>query len=314
MKTQEIELVVIAGAGTMGYSMAQIFARYGYQVIIYDLSRSALDNAEMRIAQSTGNLVSNGDITRDEGDDLLSHIAYTREKDCFGTCDLMVESIVEQLDVKTSFYREVSELVRPNAILATNTSGLSINDLAAAVSFPQRFIGMHWFNPPHIIPLVEIVRGSKTTNETADAIRDLSLAIGKKPVIVQRDIPGFVANRLQFAVLREALHLVEAGVVDEQGVDNIMRYGLGLRYACLGPLQIADFGGLDTFYHIASYLNAELCNDAKPSPLLAQLFAKGTHGVKTQRRFYDYAQGRDIKATRERDEAYLAVAKVLEEL
>lgn len=314
MEAQDIERIVIAGAGTMGYSMAQIFARYGYQVTIYDLAQSALDNAATHIAQGTENLVADGDITRDEGDGVLAHISYTHEKACIATCDLMVESIVERLDVKTSFYREISELARPDAILATNTSGLSINELAAAVKLPQRFIGMHWFNPSHIIPLIEIVRGDETSNETADIVRDLTRAIGKKPVVVQKDVPGFVANRIQFAVLREALHLVETSAVDAQGVDDIMRYGLGLRYACLGPLQIADFGGLDTFHHIASYLNADLCNAAEPSPLLAQLFDEGAYGVKTQRGFYDYTQGRDVEATRERDEAYLAVAKALGEL
>lgn len=192
MEAQDIERIVIAGAGTMGYSMAQIFARYGYQVTIYDLAQSALDNAATRIAQGTENLVADGDITRDEGDGLLAHISYTREKACFATCDLMVESIVERLDVKTSFYREISELARPDAILATNTSGLSINELAAAVKLPQRFIGMHWFNPSHIIPLIEIVRGDETSDEAADTVRNLARAIGKKPVVAQKDVPGFV--------------------------------------------------------------------------------------------------------------------------
>ena len=152
MKVQDIERIVVAGAGTMGYSMAQIFARYGYQVTIYDLAQAALDNAATRIAQGTDNLVADGDITRDEGDELLERIAYTCEKDSFGTCDLMVESIVERLDVKTSFYREISELARPDAILATNTSGLSINELAAAGETAPAVIGMHWFNPSHITP------------------------------------------------------------------------------------------------------------------------------------------------------------------
>ena len=137
MEAQDIERIVIAGAGTMGYSMAQIFARYGYQVTIYDLAQSALDNAATRIAQGTENLVADGDITRDEGDGLLERIAYTCEKDCFAACDLMVESIVERLDVKTSFYREISELARPDAILATNTSGLSINCLLYTSPSPR---------------------------------------------------------------------------------------------------------------------------------------------------------------------------------
>lgn len=311
MDANNMQRVAIAGAGTMGYSMAQIFARYGYDVTVYDLAEAALDNARLRIAQGTDNLVADGEITRGEGDALLTRLEYTCDKACFADCDLMVESIAEKLEIKQSFYREVSELTRPDAILASNTSGLSINALASAVAGPERFIGMHWFNPSNIIPLIEIVRSDATSDECAAAVRDVSSRIGKKPVVVARDVPGFVANRLQFAVLREALHLVEEGVVDERGVDDVMRYGLGVRYACLGPLAVADFGGLDTFHHIASYLNADLCNAAEPSRLLTEKYEAGAYGVKAGRGFYDYSDGRDVTATQERDEAYLAVVRAL---
>ena len=313
MKASDISHIVVAGAGTMGYSMAQIFARFGYDVTVYDLAKHALGNACVRIAQATDNLLDDGKITATERNALLERIDYTTDKTCFTMCNIMVESIVEDLDVKRSFYAEVSTLAHPDAILATNTSGLSINALAEAVQNPERFCGMHWFNPSNIVPLIEIVRGDATSDETAMVIRDLALAIGKKPVVVTKDVPGFVANRLQFAVLREALHLVETGVVDKQGVDDIMRYGLGLRYACLGPLAVADFGGLDTFHHIASYLNADLCNDAEPSPLLTRLFEQGDYGVKSGRGFFDYTDGRDVEATHKRDAAYLAVAEALHE-
>ncbi len=311
MEAADIKRIVVAGAGTMGYSMAQIFARYGYEAVVYDLAEAALENARVRIAQGTDNLVDDGEISREEGDSLLARLEYTCDKSCFANCDLMVESIVEKLEIKQAFYREVSELARPDAILASNTSGLSINALASAVTEPERFIGMHWFNPSNIIPLIEIVRADATSDGCAEAVRDVALRIGKKPVVVARDVPGFVANRLQFAVLREALHLVEEGVVDEQGVDDVMRYGLGVRYACLGPLAIADFGGLDTFHHIASYLNADLCNDSEPSRLLTEKYEAGAFGVKAGRGFYDYSDGRDVTATQERDEAYLAVVRAL---
>lgn len=301
----------IAGAGTMGYSMASIFAQRGFGVTVYDIAPEPLDRARTKIAESLDNLVAEGDLTAAERDAACARIDYSHDPACFATAQIVIESIVEKLEIKHSFYRQVSAIVPRQAVLATNTSGLSINKLAEAVEAPERFIGMHWFNPSNLVPLIEIVRGDATTQDVAECVRDLALAIGKKPVVVQQDVPGFVANRIQFAVLREALDLVERGVVDAQGVDDIMKYGLGFRYACLGPLEVADFGGLDTFHHIASYLNADLCRATEPSPLLAERFAAGEYGVKSGRGFYDYSDGRDVEATRERDEKYLAVAKAL---
>lgn len=303
--------VCIAGAGTMGYSMAQIFAQFGYDVTVYDLSAAALAGARAHITEGVAELIAAGKADDELACAIEESIVYTDELSCFAACDLVVESIVENLDIKRSFYADISQRVKPECILATNTSGLSINALATAVEHPERFIGMHWFNPSNIIPLIEIVRGDATDDATAEAVRAVAESLGKKPVVVARDVPGFVANRLQFAVLREALHLVEGGVIDEQGVDDVMRYGLGLRYACLGPLAIADFGGLDTFHHIASYLNVDLCADQEPSALLTTRYEEGAYGVKSGRGFFDYTGERALEATRNRDAAYRAVAEAL---
>ena len=172
---------------------------------------------------------------------------------------------------------------------------------------------MHWFNPPHLVPLIEIIKGYATTDEVAKDIYDLSLKIDKKPVIVNKDVPGFAANRLQFAVLREALDLVKKGVVSPEGIDDVMKYGLGFRYACLGPLEVSDFGGLDTFYHISEYLMKDLCDDKEPPELLKQHFEAGEYGVKSAKGFYDYSDGRDKIATGERDEKFLKVYHALYE-
>ena len=300
-----IKNIVIAGAGTMGYSMAQIFAKYHYNVIIYDLSEKALENAKERIHENVETMINEKEMSREQACDLIKHLSYTKEKLCFENCDIVIESIVENLNIKRNFYREISRIVKDETILATNTSGLSINAISEAVYKPERFIGMHWFNPSHLILLIEIIKGDQTSNEIAKIIYDLSLAINKKPVIVNQDVPGFVANRIQFAVLREALYLVEKGVVSKEGIDDIMKYGLGFRYACLGPLEVADFGGLDTFHHISEYLMKDLCDSHEVPQLLNECYRQGYLGVKTKKGFYDYSDNRDMKATQQRDEKLL---------
>lgn len=307
----EIKKIVIAGAGTMGYSMAQIFAQFHYQVVVYDLNNQALETAQRHIKENVDILIKEKEITEQQGQTIISYLSYTTSKDCFKDCDLVVESIIENVDIKKAFYQEISQIVSSNCILATNTSGISINELASAINKPQRFIGMHWFNPSHLILLIEIIKGDQTSDEVAQVIYQLSLKIHKKPVIVQKDVLGFAANRLQFAVLREALDLVEKGVISKEGIDDVMKYGLGFRYACLGPLEVADFGGLDTFYHISSYLMQDLCDSHDVPTILKQHFDNNEYGVKSQKGFYDYQNGKDLEAIANRDDKLLKLYNAL---
>lgn len=307
----EIKDIVIAGAGTMGYSMAQIFAKYNYHVTIYDLKEEAIDNAKQRIKENTQILIQDHELTKEQETQLHQHLNYTTDKSCFKNCDLVVESIIEKVEIKQSFYKEISQIVKEDTILATNTSGISINKLAKAVYKPERFIGMHWFNPSHLILLIEIIKGDQTLDSVAQTIKELSIAIGKKPVIVQKDVLGFAANRIQFAILREALYLVEQGVISKEDIDSVMKYGLGFRYACLGPLEVADFGGLDTFYHISDYLMKDLCNDTQIPSELAKLYDEGHLGIKSQQGFYDYHDGKDHEAIKHRDDQLLKLYNAL---
>lgn len=307
----EIKKIVIAGAGTMGYSMAQIFAQFHYQVVVYDLNNQALETAQRHIKENVDILIKEKEITEQQGQTIISYLSYTTSKDCFKDSDLVVESIIENVDIKKAFYQEISQIVSSNCILATNTSGISINELASVVNKPQRFIGMHWFNPSHLILLIEIIKGDQTSDEVAQAIYQLSLKIHKKPVIVQKDVLGFAANRLQFAVLREALDLVEKGVISKEGIDDVMKYGLGFRYACLGPLEVADLGGLDTFYHISSYLMQDLCDSHDVPAILKQHFDNNEYGVKSQKGFYDYQNGKDLEAIANRDDKLLKLYNAL---
>ena len=311
MKTaKDVKRIVIAGAGTMGSSMGETFAKYGYDVTLYDIFPSALEKAGNLIRLNQETEVAEHVVTPEESAALLERIRYSEDKACFEGADLVVEAILEKLDVKHAFWAEISALVPEDAILASNTSGLSITAIAEVVKRPERFGGMHWINPPHLIPLIEVIQGKKTDDETAAAIRDMALAVEKKPVIVQ-DAPGFALNRIQLAVLRECLHIVEQGIATPEAVDDVMKYGLGMRYACLGPFEVCDLGGLDIFYNIASYLFEDLADEKAPFGMLADRFEKGQYGVKTAAGFYDYTGGKDAEKIKYRDRMFTKISKCL---
>ena len=294
----------------MGSSMGETFAKYGYDVTLYDIFPSALEKAGNLIRLNQETEVAEHVVTPEESAALLERIRYSEDKACFEGADLVVEAILEKLDVKHAFWAEISALVPEDAILASNTSGLSITAIAEVVKRPERFGGMHWINPPHLIPLIEVIQGKKTDDETATAIRDIALAVEKKPVIVQ-DALGFALNRIQLAVLRECLHIVEQGIATPEAVDDVMKYGLGMRYACLGPFEVCDLGGLDIFYNIASYLFEDLADEKAPFGMLADRFEKGQYGVKTAAGFYDYAGGKDAEKIKYRDRMFTKISKCL---
>ncbi|MBE6033401.1 3-hydroxyacyl-CoA dehydrogenase family protein [Aminipila sp.] len=308
---RECKNIVIAGAGLMGTSMAQIFAQRGYQVTIYDVIAEAIGKSKNLVRINQEEQVKTGELTSEESRELQERLNYTCEKDCFTHCDLVVESIVEKIDIKHLFWKEVSALVPEDTVLASNTSGLSITEIAKAIHKPERFAGMHWFNPAHLIPLIEIIKGEESAKETVDYLYELALTVGKEPVRVNKDVPGFLANRIQLAILRESLHLVEIGAGDFEDIDRCMKYGLGFRYACLGPFEVCDMGGLDTFYHIAEYLNQDLSDAKEPQKTLKDLYEAGNFGVKAKKGFYDYNNGKDEEAIRRRDELYIKVSKLL---
>lgn len=309
---REIKKVAIAGAGTMGASMAAIFARFGYDVILYDIFPAALEKAKNLIALNQKTEVSEGIVTQEESDALIARIHYTGDVQDFKPADFVVEAVLERMDVKHKFWEEASRIVDEDVVMASNTSGLSITKIAEVIHKPERFGGMHWINPPHIIPLIEVIQGEKTSDEAAGAIRDLALKVGRKPVIV-KDAPGFALNRIQLAILRECLHIVDEGIASPEAVDDVMKYGLGLRYACLGPFEVCDLGGLDIFNNIASYLFADLCDKKEPFGMLADRAAKGEFGVKTGAGFYDYSGDKAEKKIQYRDEMFTKLAKCLYE-
>lgn len=310
-KLDEIGTVLIAGSGIMGASFAQIFAKYDYDVILYDIFEKALDGARELIRINMDSQVEEKILTEEKAERMLSKIRMTTDKTCFAEADFVLEAIAERMEVKHLFWKEVSEAAKPEAILATNTSGLSISDIAAAVKDPARFAGMHWVNPPHLIPLVEVIAGNESSMEVIETICGMAVHIGQKPVKVMKDPTGFILNRLQYAVIREACYCVEQGYATVEDVDRVMKYGLGLRYACIGPFETMDFGNIGTFHNVAGYIYEDLCAEKKAPALLEKVYAEGRLGVKNGAGFYDYPGDEAEKALKERDAKFIKVAKAL---
>lgn len=301
-QADDISHVVIAGAGTMGVILAQIFARHGYSVTLYNHREPSLERAKIRIASDLDALAADSRL-KESPAKILSRLDYSTSLEAFRQADFVVENIAEDLKIKQEFFRNVCQFVPDDVVLATNTSGLRVSDLASAVTRPERFCGMHWWNPPHLIPLVEITKGDSTGQEAAEIVQAMAARSGKKPVIVQKDILGIIGNRLQYAVLREAIHIMELGAAGPKEIDDAMKYGPGFRYSILGPLETVDLGGLDIFRAVSNYLFADLA-DEKHSQLLNELADDGRLGVKSGRGFYEYAEGEGETKLRWRNEMF----------
>lgn len=308
---ENIQNVFIAGAGVMGSSMAQLFAKCGYQVTLYDVSEQALVKSRELMEVNLGAAVETGRMSPETAQKIRAGIGYTQDPQDFARADYVVEAIIENMEIKKKFWSQISAIVKETAILTSNTSGLSLTEMAEAVRLPGRFCGMHWLNPPHICPLIEVIRAKETDEETMETVRAMALDIRHFPVTLNREVPGFLVNRFQFAILREAMSLVESGVASMEDIDNVFKYGLGLRYACLGPFEIADLGGLDTFYKIASYLFADLSDTGEVHALLADHYNNGEFGVKSGKGYYEYADGRDKEMIAYRDKMFLKVSDCL---
>ena len=303
---------IVAGAGVMGASLAQVYAEAGYDVVLYDLAEKFLDRGKHLIALNQETLVKAGLITADDSAALVQRISFSCDDACFAAADvdIILESIVEKLEIKQGFWEKVSRLANAHCLLATNTLGLHISDIAAKMDHKDRFMGQHWLNPPHLLPLAELIIGADTAAETVTRMKDLVRGLGKNPVCV-KDINGFIINRLQFAILREAMHIVDSGAATVEDIDDVMKYGMGLRLAALGPFRIADLGGLDTFDHISQYLFADLDNSKEGNSYLHSLVEDGKLGVKSGQGYYDYSGDKADEAIKERDELFIKLAKCL---
>jgi len=285
----------IVGLGTMGPGIAATLARGGLEVTCFDVSAEQLRKADAEMRALQVKVSFEPDLAR-----------------AVAGADLVVEAVPEKLELKHQVFGELEKLASAKAILASNTSGIPITRLQEAVANKGRVIGLHWSNPPHIIPMVEVIAGSHTDFSILEKAKKLIAGCGLIPVVVEKDVPGFVHNRLLYAILREAVSLVEKGVVSPEELDKCFKWGLGLKLAVIGPMELLDVAGLDIYEAVAGYLNADLENAATVPAYITNLTRQKHLGMKTGRGIFDYTPESLQQLRAARGAKLLAVRKAMQ--
>jgi 3-hydroxyacyl-CoA dehydrogenase len=299
----------VVGAGTMGPGMAAVLARSGSKVTLNDISPEVLSRAEGAAGLAAQVLERVGAPSEPGGS-----ISFEADlKTALAGAELVLEAVPEKLDLKRQVFASLEEHSAPDTILASNTSGIPITEIARDAKHPGRVIGMHWSNPPHLIPMIEVVPGEQTADSTRDALVGIINAFGYEAVI-EREVPGFVENRILYAILRECLSLVEQGIISEADMDTCVKWGIGYKLSVIGPMRLLDMAGLDIYQSVASYLNPDLSTSAEVPQLIKERTARQQLGMKTLGGIYEYTeeQVRDRRA--EIAAGLVAVRKVLSAL
>jgi len=286
--------ITVLGSGIMGPGIAAVFARSGADVTVYDIVQDALDRAAEGTKMAAGVL----DALDAPRGDKQGELSFTTDiAEALSGTEYVLEAVPEREDLKKQVLAQVEGIVGPEVVIASNTSGIPITKLAEDMAHPERFVGMHWSNPPHVIPLIEVVPGEKTNDGTRDAVIALAKSFGYEAV-VEGETPGFVENRILYAIMRESLALVDEGIISKEDMDICVRWGIGFKLAVVGPMRLLDMAGLDTYNNVASYLNPDLSKADGVPQVITDNIEAGTFGFKSGKGLFEYGEG-DVAAKRQ---------------
>jgi 3-hydroxyacyl-CoA dehydrogenase len=304
----DVRRAAVIGTGTMGPGMGAVLARAGIDTALFDVSAEALERAKAASELAAG-VLDRLEAPKQDGGGLR----FESELDAAVTgADFVLEAVPEKLELKHELFPQIEAAVGPDAILASNTSGIPITKIASVCAHPERVVGMHWSNPPHLIPMIEVIPGERTSQATVDATSALVRRFGYHPV-VEKEVAGFVENRILYAILRECLDLVDRGIIDPEGLDLNVRWGIGYKLAVIGPMELLDMAGLDIYNAVGSYLNRDLSAADEVSSTIRELIEQGRLGMKTGGGIYDYTPEQIEELRIRRAAKLVAVRKALED-
>ncbi|MDL2210093.1 3-hydroxyacyl-CoA dehydrogenase family protein [Desulfovibrio sp. OttesenSCG-928-O18] len=283
------ERISVIGSGLMGHGIAQIFALHGHPVTLYDIKQEFLDKALLSVKANLEAFVARGIATKEAAEAAPSRITCTLSlEEAAKDADFVVEAVLENMALKQDIFKQLDAMAKPEAVLASNTSVMSITEIASASVNRHRIVGTHFWNPPYLIPLVEVVQAKDTSLEAVNFTMDILRRVGKHPVHCRKDVPGFIANRMQHALWREAIYIVEQGIADPRTVDEAVKLSFGMRLPQLGPMENADMVGMDLTKAIHDYILPALCDSHTTSPVVSDKVAAGELGFKTGKGLEDW--------------------------
>jgi 3-hydroxyacyl-CoA dehydrogenase len=302
-----VRRAAVIGTGTMGPGIGAVLARAGIETALYDVSTEALERAKGAAELASG-VLERLDAAREDGGSLRFDSELESALD---GVDFLIEAVPEKLELKHEVFQQFERHVSPEAVLASNTSGIPITSIATACEHPERVVGMHWSNPPHLIPMIEVIPGEQTSAKAVETAAELVRRVGYHPV-EEREVPGFVENRILYAILRECLDLVDRGIISPEGLDLNVRWGIGYKLAVIGPMELLDMAGLDIYNAVGSYLNKDLSTSGEVSSTIRARIEDGRLGMKTGGGIYDYTPEQIEELRAKRAGKLVAVRKALE--